>query len=115
MVVGGGSNLVEVGLEVRVILGHEELVVDVAEVVERLVAAQTKGLTCRVGLLTHSAVPFAHRLLLVTDTCLALVGRGLAGISSLTARHFGQLLDFKFKYKPQMNQTLKPRSRQIEK
>lgn len=92
----------EVGLEVGVVLGHEELVVDVAEVVEGLVAAKAEGLARRVGLLADSAVPLTGRLLLVTHSCMAVVGGGLAGVSGLVARHLGELLDFKFKYKPQI-------------
>jgi hypothetical protein len=73
MIVGRGGGLAEVGLEVGVVLGHEELVVDVTEVVERLVAAQAEGLARRVRLLANSAVPLTGRLLLVTHTCLAVV------------------------------------------
>ena len=58
--------LVEVDLEVRVVLGHEHLIVDVAEVVKGLIAAETVLLIGVVGLLANRAFPFANRLLLIS-------------------------------------------------
>lgn len=60
----------EVGFEVGVILGHEQLVIDVAEVVEGLVATEAEGLALRVLLLAHSATPVTARFLLVSHTRL---------------------------------------------
>jgi hypothetical protein len=89
----GRGLLVEVGLKVRVVSGNEQLVIDVAEVVERLVAGKAEGLAFRVSLLAHSAPPLARHLLLVSHTTLPLIVGGLAAGLVTTTNH---LFLFKF-------------------
>ena len=55
-------------LKVGIVFGDKELVVDVAEVEERLVATQTILLVFLVDLLTDSAAPLDVLLLLVPDS-----------------------------------------------
>ena len=79
--------LVEVGLEVGIILGYEELVVDVAEVVEGLVAAQTILAVVVVNGLTHRAPPRSLLFLLVPDTSLTFRVGALPRLLGEFSRH----------------------------
>ncbi len=63
----------EVCFEVGIILGDKHLVVDVAEVEKRLIAALTIDLGFIVDLLTHSAFPLDGNFLLVFDPAVSLI------------------------------------------
>jgi hypothetical protein len=62
--------LVEISFQVGIILGDEKLVVDVAEIVELLVAAQTVVAIRVVDLLADSASPGPALFLLVADAAV---------------------------------------------
>ena len=90
----------EEGLQVGVVLGDEELVVDVAEIVEGLVAGETVLLFFLVDLLADPALPLRVLLLLVLHSAGSF-GAGLAaGLVVVPSYH--RVLYFKFKYRPSM-------------
>lgn len=62
----------EVGLQVGVVLRHKQLVIDVAEIIQRLVAAEAEGLILRLMLLTHAAHPRLSFLLIPHPLLLPL-------------------------------------------
>lgn len=62
--------LVEIGFQVGIILGDKKLVVDVAEIVELLVAAQAVVAIRVVDLLADCASPGAGLFLLVSDAAV---------------------------------------------
>jgi hypothetical protein len=72
--------LVKVDFEIGVVLGDEQLVVDVAVVEELLVATLAVSLVLIVLPVTHAALPLARWLLLVSHAVLPLVVGGLSRI-----------------------------------
>lgn len=77
----------EVSLEVGIILSDEHLIVDVAEVIEGLIAAQTVRLLLCVDLLADSTLPGRCGLFLVSDTTVALIARGLSLLLEVLSHH----------------------------
>jgi ABC-type tungstate transport system substrate-binding protein len=77
----------EVGLQIGIILGHEHLVIDVAEVIQGLVATEAVWLGLIVGLLTHSTSPLTWRFLLVSDPAMTLIIRGLSLLFVVSSDH----------------------------
>lgn len=88
-------------LKVGVVFGDEELVVDVAEVEERLVATETILLVVLVELLTDSAPPLGVLLLLVPDSVGGFGWCLVGGFGVIAFWH--RVLYFKFKYSPSMD------------
>lgn len=77
----------EVGLEVGIILGDEHLIVDVAEVVEGLIAAEAVRLLFCVDLLADPTLPGRSDLFLVSDTTMTLIVRGLSLLFAILSHH----------------------------
>jgi hypothetical protein len=91
--------LLEVGLEVGVVLGDEELVVDVAEVVEGLVAGEAVLAVLVVDLLADWAPPGSNHLLLVLHSVVALVVGWFSRLLVEFSWHFrGDFCSGNFKY-----------------
>jgi hypothetical protein len=92
---------VEECLKVGIVFGDKELVVDVAEVEERLVATETILLVFLVDLLADSAAPLDVLLLLVPDSGGGFGGGLVGGFGVIAFCH--RVLYFKFKYSPSMD------------
>ena len=77
----------EVSLKVGIILSDEHLIVDVAEVIEGLIAAQTVRLLLRVDLLADPTLPGRYGLFLVSNTTVAIITRGLSLLFAVLSHH----------------------------